>query len=98
MAFIRARCYSDLAGRDGGPTHPQRTISPASLPARYQRGYSEELSRSCGLLSSSRSVSAAREALHKMGLSNSEQELEKIAAGFIEELSCATLALWTLTC
>jgi putative transposase len=31
-------------------------------------------------------VSAARDALHKMGLSSSEQELEKIAAGFIEEL------------
>jgi len=38
------------------------------------------------LLSSSRSLSAAREALHKMGLSHSEQELEKTAAGFIEEL------------
>ena len=60
---------------------------PPSLPARYQRGYSEETqSLLLGLLSSSRSVSAAREALHKMGLSNSEQELEKIAAGFIEEL------------
>src|SRR6516225_8603351 len=60
---------------------------PPSLPARYQRGYSEETqSLLLGLLSSSRSVAAAREALHKMGLSNSEQELEKIAAGFIEEL------------
>lgn len=60
---------------------------PPSLPARYQRGYSEETqSLLLGLLSSSRSVSAAREALHKMGLSNSQQELEKIAASFIEEL------------
>jgi putative transposase len=60
---------------------------PPSLPARYQRGYSEETqSLLLGLLSSSRSVSAAREALHKMGLSHSESELEKIAAGFIEEL------------
>jgi putative transposase len=60
---------------------------PPSLPARYQRGYSEETqSLLLGLLSSSRSVSAAREALHKMGLSSSEQELEKVAAGFIEEL------------
>ena len=60
---------------------------PPSLPARYQRGYSEETqSLLLGLLSSSRSVAAAREALHKMGLSNSEQELETIAAGFIEEL------------
>jgi hypothetical protein len=60
---------------------------PPSLPARYQRGYSEETqSLLLGLLSSSRSVSSAREALHKMGLSSSAQELEKIAAGFIEEL------------
>jgi putative transposase len=60
---------------------------PPSLPGRYQRGYSEETQALLlGLLSSSRSVSAAREALYKMGLSSSEQELEKIAAGFIEEL------------
>src|ERR1700758_1393697 len=60
---------------------------PPSLPARYQRGYSEETqSLLLGLLSSSRSVSAAREALHKMGLTSSPQELEQIAAGFIEEL------------
>jgi len=60
---------------------------PPSLPARYQRGYSEETqSLLLGLLSSSPSLSAAREALHKMGLSHSEPELEKTAAGFIEEL------------
>src|SRR5215470_1881154 len=60
---------------------------PPSLPPRYQRGYSEETqSLLLGLLSSSRSLSAARDALHKMGLSSSEQELEKIAAGFMEEL------------
>ena len=60
---------------------------PPSLPARYQRGYSEETqSLLLGLLSSSRSLSAARDALHKMGLSHSEPELEKVAAGFMEEL------------
>jgi putative transposase len=60
---------------------------PASLPPAYQRGYSEETqSLLLGLLSSSRSLSAAREALRKMGLSSSQQELETIAAGFIEEL------------
>ena len=60
---------------------------PPSLPARYQRGYSEETqSLLLGLLSSSRSVSAARDALHQMGLSNSEPELEKVATGFMEEL------------
>lgn len=60
---------------------------PPSLPARYQRGYSEETqSLLLGLLSSSRSVSAARDALHKMGLSHSEPDLEKVAASFMEEL------------
>ncbi len=60
---------------------------PASLPPAYQRGYSEETqSLLLGLLSSSRSLSAAREALRKMGLSSSQQELDSIAAGFIEEL------------
>jgi transposase-like protein len=60
---------------------------PPSLPARYQRGYSEETqSLLLGLLSSSRSLSAARDALHQMGLSHSEPELEKVAAGFMEEL------------
>ena len=60
---------------------------PPSLPARYQRGYSEETqSLLLGLLSSSRSLSAARDALHKMGLSHSEPELEKVATGFMEEL------------
>jgi transposase-like protein len=60
---------------------------PPSLPARYQRGFSEETqSLLLGLLSASRSVSAAREALRKMGLSSSQQELEQIATGFIDEL------------
>jgi hypothetical protein len=72
---------------------------PPSLPARYQRGFSEETqSLLLGLLSCSRSVSAARQALRKMGLSSSEQELEQIATGFIENWSCATLAPWIPTC
>jgi putative transposase len=69
------------------PRTRSKQFRPPSLPARYQRGYSEETqSLLLGLLSSSRSVSAAREALHKMGLSHSEPELEKVALGFIEEL------------
>jgi transposase-like protein len=48
---------------------------PASLPSRYRRGYSEEVqSLLLGLLGSSRSINAAKDALQKMGLSNSEQE------------------------
>jgi transposase-like protein len=60
---------------------------PATLPGRYQRGYSEETQTLLiGLLTSSRSVSAARDALRRMGLSSSEQDLEQAAANFIEEL------------
>ena len=60
---------------------------PASLPAPYQRGYGEEVqSLLLGLLSSSRSVNSAKDALRKMGLSSSEQDLERVAAGLIEEL------------
>ena len=60
---------------------------PANLPSPYQRGYPEEVeSILLGLLASSRSVNAAREALQKMGLSGSQQDLERVASGLIEEL------------
>src|SRR6185369_13154420 len=60
---------------------------PASLPSHYQRGYSEEVQAlMLGLLSSSRSINAAKDALEKMGLSQSEQDLERVAASMIEEL------------
>ena len=60
---------------------------PASLPLPYRRGYSEEVqSLLLGLLGSSRSIHAAKDALQKMGLSSSEQDLERVATGLIEEL------------
>jgi len=60
---------------------------PASLPAPYRRGYTEEVqSLLLGLLASSRSINAAKDALQKMGLSRSEQDLERVAVGLIEEL------------
>src|SRR6266581_1339009 len=60
---------------------------PASLPAAYQRGYSDETqSLLLGLLASGRSVNAVKEALGKMGLSSAKQDLEAIATGLIEEL------------
>lgn len=60
---------------------------PASLPLPYQRGYPEESQALLlGLLAASRSVNAARDALRKMGLSSSEQDLDTVAAGLIEEL------------
>ena len=60
---------------------------PASIPEPYRRGYSEEVqSLLLGLLSSSRSLNAAKDALQKMGLSRCEQDLQRVAIGLIEEL------------
>lgn len=60
---------------------------PATLPPAYQRGYSDETrSLLMSLLASSRSINAAKQALRQMGLSRSEEELEQVAAGFVEEL------------
>jgi len=60
---------------------------PASLPPPYHRGYSAEVEALLvGLLGSSRSINAAKDALQKMGLSSSEQDLERVAVRLIEEL------------
>ena len=60
---------------------------PASLPTPYQRGYSEEIQTLLfALLASSRSLNAAKDALQKMGLSSSQQDLDRVATGLIEEL------------
>jgi len=60
---------------------------PASIPVPYRRGYSEEIqSLLVGLLASSRSINAAKDAPQKMGLSRSEQDLDRVAVGLIEEL------------
>src|SRR6185295_8895911 len=60
---------------------------PSTLPSPYRRGYADEVqSLLIGLLSSSRSLNAAKDALQKMGLSRSEQDLERVAVGLIEEL------------
>jgi len=60
---------------------------PALLPDRYERGYAEESQTLLlSLLASSRSVNAAKIALKKMGLSTSEEDLDAVAAGLVEEL------------
>ena len=60
---------------------------PASLPPLYQRGYSDETQALLlSLLTSGRSLHAVQDALRKMGLSSSQQELESVATGLIEEL------------
>ena len=52
---------------------------PASLPTPYRRGYTEEIqSLMLGLLASSRSVNAAKDALQKMGLTRCEQDVERV--------------------
>ena len=60
---------------------------PTLLPPLYQRGYSEQTqSLLLSLLASGRSVNTVKDALQKMGLSSCQQELERVAAGLIEEL------------
>lgn len=60
---------------------------PTSLPPLYRRGYSEEVqSLLLGLLGASRSINAAKDALQKMGLSQSEKDLDRVATSLIEEL------------
>jgi len=60
---------------------------PASLPAPYQRGYSDESQALlASVLASSRSLNSAKEALHRMGLSVPDQDLDRVAEAFVEEL------------
>jgi putative transposase len=60
---------------------------PTVLPAPYERDYPEETQALLvGLLASSRSVNAAKTALRRIGLAGSEQDIETVAADFIEEL------------
>lgn len=60
---------------------------PSSLPGHYARGYPEESQALLlGLLGSSRSLTAAKDALRKMGLSSCERDLDTVATGLIEEL------------
>src|SRR5258708_27426592 len=60
---------------------------PATLPPLYQRGYSEETqSLLLSLLTSGRSLNAVKNALQKMGLSCSQQELDQVATDLMEEL------------
>lgn len=69
------------------PRSRNGAFRPTTLPALYQRGYPEETrSLLIGLLTSSRSINAAKQALRQMGLSSSEEELESVAQSFVEEL------------
>jgi putative transposase len=60
---------------------------PSSLPPPYERGYSDEVqSLLLGVLSSARSINAAKSALRKMGLSACSEDIDAVASGFVEEL------------
>ncbi len=59
---------------------------PSVLPALYQRGYSEEVQQlMLALLSSARSLNAAKTAFKKLGLACSAEELDAVAKEFVEE-------------
>jgi len=59
---------------------------PSLLPALYQRGYSAEVRQLVlALLSSARSLNAAKTALKTLGLACSEDELDAVAKEFLEE-------------
>jgi transposase-like protein len=59
---------------------------PTLLPALYRRGYSEESQHLLlALLSSSRSINAAKTALKKLGIACSEDELDTVAKEFLED-------------
>src|SRR5437879_6748222 len=59
---------------------------PATLPPLYQRGYSQETQALLfSLLASARSLNAVKDALQKMGLSTSPQELEQVATELMAE-------------
>jgi putative transposase len=60
---------------------------PSSIPPPYERGYSDEIQALLlGVLSSARSVNAAKTALQKMGLGACSEDLDAVATGFVEEL------------
>lgn len=67
------------------PRTRKGTFRPSLLPERYERSYSDEMQPLImGLLSSSRSVNAAKSALSKMGLPASGDDLDTVAREFIE--------------
>ncbi len=69
------------------PRSRSGNFRPSSIPPPYERGYSDEVQALLlGVLSSARSINAAKTALHKMGLSACSDDLDAVASGFIEEL------------
>ena len=60
---------------------------PSILPEPWQRAFPEDRQHLLlGLLASSRSINAAKSGLRQLGLSASEDDLERIATAFVDEL------------
>jgi len=60
---------------------------PATLPQRYQRSYPEEIQRVLfSLMVSSRSLSAAKDGLRKLGLPVPEREIDAIANDVVQDI------------
>lgn len=60
---------------------------PTTLPRRYQRGYPEEIqSVLFSLMASSRSLSAAKDGLRKMGLPVPDNEIDAIAKDVVDDI------------
>src|SRR3990172_5939885 len=71
----------------GVPRSRTGDFRPSSIPPPYERGYSDEIQAlPFGVLSSARSVNAAKTALQKMGLGACSDDLDAVATGFVEEL------------
>ncbi len=71
----------------GVPRTRSGEFRPRFLPPPYERGYSDEAQALLvGLLTSARSVNAAKTALKNMGLSSSEEDLDSVASNLVEEL------------
>ena len=76
-----------LLGQESAPQFRRDAKHGQQIPRNHLSAQSEEIQALLlGLLASSRSLNAAKDALQKMGLSSSQQDLDQVAAGLIEEL------------
>lgn len=86
-SYLRSLMLGSLPLEVEVPRTRQGAFRPSFLPPPYQRGYSEEFQALLmNLLTSSRSLKAAKTALQQMGVPCSESELENLSQAFQEEL------------
>jgi putative transposase len=86
-SYERSLCVGSMPLDILVPRSRSGRFRPATLPRRYQRGYSEEVQGILlSLLTSSRSISAAKSSLRELGLPVPESELEAITAEVVEDI------------